>query len=169
MSLSMNRDMPGIIVKRLKREKPSLIEKYHNHEIDIVRYDCPSTLNTKKYSVGVKIKIDNTLLEIKLSDTYPFHPPKFFINDVNYRDMLQIGIPYVQKSLNKKGIDCLCCKSILCANFWNPTKKIIDVINEYETNKKIITRIIKHHYTELVCHSKNIYDTLIINKINYFI
>ena len=169
MSLSMNRDIPGIIIKRLKREKPSLIEKYKNYEIDIVKYDCPNTLNTRKYLVGLKIIVDKTLLEIKLSDTYPFHPPKFFINNVDYRDMLQVGIPYIQTSLKKMGINCLCCESILCANFWNPTKKIIDIINEYENNKKIITRIIKHHYTELVCHNNNIYDTLIIDKINLFI
>ena len=27
--------------------------------------------------------------------------------------------------------ECLCCRSILCANNWSPTKYISDIINEY--------------------------------------
>ena len=164
--MTENSTTPNIILKRLKREKPSIIEKYNNYEM--VEYDCPDILNTKKYPVGVRVKIDKNLLEIKLSDAYPFHPPKLFINNMHYRDMLHMQIPYIQDKLNKMGIYCLCCKSILCPNFWNPAKKILDILNEFDENKNLLSKIIRAHYVEKVCHSKNIYDTLIINKINSF-
>ena len=140
-----------IVSKRLAKEIPHITRKYG--AISIIP-------NEYKFNRVVKLKN----IKLKLDDNYPFKPPCVFVNDRNYINLLATVPLYVQEELRNIGIHCLCCKSIICAARWNPAIKLIDIIDEYFDNKKLINKFINKKYIRLVCESKRINCPIIINK-----
>lgn len=147
-----------IINKRINREIPELSQKYG--PLNIV------SLADNTYSI---IQLTNYNIDVKINSNYPFHPPDMFINNKSYLTVIIDYPKYVYKKLNEKGITCLCCESILCKNRWNPSIKIINIIDEYFKNRKLICDIIKKKIVEEICIKNNINCLLLINKIQGFI
>ena len=65
---------------------------------------------------------------------YPFKPPIFFINDINYMEFI------IPKNINLRYIltnyfYCLHCDTIM--NKWSPTNILTDLIDEFKLNRLI--------------------------------
>ena len=88
------------------------------------------------------------LIKIVYQNSYPFKPPKVFINNLyNYRDLLRTSrlFKFYKEYLKFDG--CLCCQSILCN--WFVTFNFSTIINEVKTNfilKKRLSNIIIAKY-----------------------
>ncbi len=92
------------------------------------------------------------LISFQVCRSYPFKPPKNIkINYRDYNSFLKIyslntieQIREVYKKYYKKKLieNCLCCSSISCFANWVPTMKIINVVKEIQTLKKIRRAII---------------------------
>ena len=147
-----------IVNKRINREIPNLSQKYG--PLNII------SLPDDTYNI---IQLTNYNIDVKINSNYPFHPPDMFINKKSYLTVIIDYPKYVYEKLNEKGITCLCCESILCKNRWNPSIKIINIVDEYFNNRKLICDIIKKKFVEVICIKNNINCLLLINKIQGFI
>lgn len=78
-----------------------------------------------------------------LTTNYPFHPPKIFVNEQPYANLLRIQGDY-QKDMVKKmrGQDCLCCHSLNCSVNWSPAIKLHRIIDEIKDTIKFKRDII---------------------------
>ena len=115
------------------------------------------------------LNIENNILKFKIPNRYPFTPPKMYINNINYLDMLYFNNAYFINKLNSIGKKCLCCETKLCPNNWRPSIRIKDIISEYLRNKQIIMKIMGEKYLNLINTSKNcILPPEIIDKICHF-
>ena len=96
------------------------------------------------------------------TDDYPFKPPKIYINNKLYQNIL-----IYQKNAIKKNIYetyfidatiCLCCSTMLCN--WSPLNKMIDILPEIKTNVEYL-----HRYIEIL-HAKKIKEKYLIDDID---
>lgn len=73
---------------------------------------------------------------ISYSNSYPFVPPKLYINKKQYLSFLSPKNFYLLDNELKGGCygKCRCCKSIMCADNWSPTLNIYNIIKEVRTN-----------------------------------
>ena len=150
-----------IVTTRLKKkELPLLIEKYGESTLKPINHE-----KTFKSKYCAEVIIKNFI--VKIPDSYPFHPPKLFINDNDYQTMLCINSKELEEVLKKRNISCLCCSSILC--HWLPTYRIIDIIDEYYNNKKLIFDTINKKLIEQICIEYNMFCDTIINRIISFL
>ena len=133
--------------KRHLKEKDDLYNKYNN-----CVFSCDNYYQNKSYPDKVLIVINNIDFVFKLPIHYPFVPPELFIGNSKYLNMLRIKLP----ELKAKGIDCLCCKSLTCVNNWKPSKRIIDILDEFFNNKKLIKNIIYNRFLKGICIKHNI-------------
>lgn len=69
---------------------------------------------------------------------YPFNKPQVFINEIKYFNYVKPPVK-IQKILDKKRYNCLCCNSILCN--WNVSNKIEDILDEIKYFNKTKTNI----------------------------
>ena len=69
--------------------------------------------------------------------------------------MLCIRNKEMDKELKNRNINCLCCNSVLC--HWSPIYKIIDIIDEFYTNKKMIFDSWAKFLLEKICLKNIIY------------
>ena len=148
-----------MVEKRLSNELPELEKKYKkvvvSHNNNLQRRDI--------------IIVVNDIYKIILNKYYPFKPPDLLVKNKNYLNLLAHQTPYIIKQLQKKKINCLCCKSIICSNNWNATKKLIDIIDEYKKNKTFILNLYKKRYVTEICYNHNIFCSELIEMIeSYF-
>ena len=91
-----------------------------------------------------KISYNNDIIDIELSNKYPFDPPnKIYINNkiLDYNYNIDNDVKYIlEKYYN---ITCFCCKSLMCKNNWKPVNKILDILEENENNMILIEKIKK--------------------------
>ncbi len=78
----------------------------------------------------------NIYIKMKFPREYPFRPPKIWINNYNYKDLLSIDGEWTLKYLNKT---CICCSSILCN--WCVSYGCKDIINEIRKILNLKVRI----------------------------
>ena len=149
-----------ILYKRINRESERIISKYKNYTLD----ELPDT-----GSLQMIIEKKNLKIRIVFPEAFPFRQPTVFLNNKNYRDLLNINIDYVSRHLKKIGIKCLCCKSILCTENWIPCHQIMDILNEIDNNHKLVKKIILTHYIEIICQKNNIQCQELINHIVNFL
>ena len=149
-----------IITKRLKKKEiPLILEKYK---------DCNITITeTEEKNSGFCAEVCFKHLKFKIPNSYPFKPPKLFVNNIDYQSMLCINNKEINKELKNRNIPCLCCNSILC--HWSPIYKIIDLIDEFYTIKKIIFNSRAKMLLEKICIKNNIYFENIVKKIISFL
>jgi len=150
----LNEKLDNLPQKSLKRRltlELREIIKYFNineYSIDII------INNTKSYNIIIYNYNNDKTYDFLMND-YPFYPPKLKINGKDENYYLQIKNKEFRYALFKyKNIDCFCCHSLTCINNWIPTKKMIDIIKQFEEfeeitkelNRKLITEKIVNKY-----------------------
>jgi len=122
------------LVRRLTREYDELLPIYVS--IDIEKEDKGDTI----FIIQDK---KNTTYRIQLSNTYPFVPPKVFVNNKPYLGYLCIHQPRFNETLRSiNGNQCLCCSSITIKHNWSPAMTIKHVLKEVDEKRILKCRII---------------------------
>jgi len=125
-----------------------------NNEIDFL-------LNLNKYKVSIyqddniidiSVNYNNNYYNFIFDSSYPFKPPKEVkYNNIDYFTLVKITSVIFIKLLTKMyGQKCLCCDSIICGNIWNPSFKIINIIDEIDNIVKIKQSIIEKRYIDKI-------------------
>ena len=139
--------MYSINDKRIIKEIKDIVNNYNN--ISIIK--TPDSLVLK---VNVKFKI----IKVIINKSYPFKSPEIFINNKNYHSVLCIKDNYVLKNIRERyKIDCLCCKSIICPALWNPSKNILNILDEVRINGEILRKLYLEKIIYMLCKSYGIY------------
>lgn len=101
-------------------------------------------INSNIISTTIKKKFyhNNDIVEVEFDNKYPFKPPyKVYINDklLDYK----YDIDDETKNILEKYYDIKCfhCKSLMCEKNWNPTNKIIEILEENIKNIELIKKI----------------------------
>jgi hypothetical protein len=95
-------------------------------------------------SIKRKIRYKNDIIDIELSNKYPFDPPnKIYINNklIDYNYNIDNDVKYILEKYYD--ITCFCCKSLMCKKNWKPTNTIMDILKENENNMILIEKIKK--------------------------
>ena len=147
--------------KRLVKEVSSMIEQKmcSINDIDVSdnmnNYMLKKNFDREKYRVTIYDNIRKKLYNFNISPSYPFHPPKLFLNFKDYFQYLKINNPPFQKALYAyTHKSCLCCSSILCNENWSAfmtLKTIIAEVNEFSDISRqiadtVIVDVIKKKY-----------------------
>ena len=115
-----------------------LYEDYHDVFLDLADKDKITISAVEIISYSKK-----RTYKFILTNQYPFHPPKIFINDQPYLSILQLRGDYEKDMVKKiKGLDCLCCHSINCVANWSPAIKLLRIIDEIKDTIKLKKNII---------------------------
>ena len=91
-----------------------------------------------------KISYNNDIIDIELSNKYPFDPPnKIYINNklLDYNYNIDNNVQHILEKYYDT--TCFCCKSLMCKNNWKPSNKILDILEENEKNMILIEKIKK--------------------------
>lgn len=110
---------------------------------NIINYDYNITKNNNLFSL--EFIYDGNKINAILDNYYPFVCPKqIIINNINITHNIYNDLPNCVSNIlhNIYNINCLYCRSYMCANNWNPTIEIINIVNEYFENKLLIKSII---------------------------
>lgn len=150
--------------KRIKRDIQILIKENIciEEDVKINKHD------DFEYFIEFKNLKDNKYYKFVVSNNYPFHPPKIFINGKSIMFFHKISNLNFRRSLIKYiGFECFCCESILCSNNWSPSvtfNHILDEINKYkDIRHQILVRII----VDVIKRKYLIYDINIIEWLYY--
>lgn len=151
----------GIVKKRIKYETGSLVKQNicDENNIKIGKY------NDVNCFIEFKNLLDNNNYKFIISDCYPFVPPKVFINKKHILHYYKIINIYFNTLLKKyTGMDCFCCKTILCSNNWMPTYNFIHILDEFNEYIDMRHQIIIRIFVDVI---KNKYLTYDINIIEW--
>lgn len=109
----------------MNKDKPSwfrrIVNEFKDFEYSIVNNVFMLNYNHKKYTIDV-------------GNYYPFRPPELILSNqtiISYSPQL-----YPSRLWNehrKQTGECMCCHNILCPENWSPARKLIHVIDEYES------------------------------------
>lgn len=142
--------------KRLIREIYNLIKNCDFNFDSINICENEDTLqDIKNFPYKLNIYNNNTLYNIIIPNSYPFRPPKLFLNYKPYMSFLRFKDNNYQALLYKyKKINCFCCDTMMCADNWSVHFGINNIINEVNTYKsfcreishRIIIDVIKRKY-----------------------
>ena len=115
------------VKNRMKNECKMLYTKYHNVLIegvpDKLSIEIVEIMNTKKRTY-----------KFTIPPNFPFHPPKIYINEYTYSDILQMRGDFEKEAVKKwRQKDCLCCYSYNCSVNWSPAAKFYNIIDEINT------------------------------------
>jgi ubiquitin-protein ligase len=132
------------------------LEKIQSRSIkNRIKNDC-NTLYKDFYNVLIEGAPNNTSIKVVeilsakkrtykfvITPNYPFYPPKIYINDRPYMDMLQMRGNYERDMVKKlRGKECLCCYSLNCSTNWSPAVRLYHIINEIKSILKFKKDII---------------------------
>jgi hypothetical protein len=108
--------------------------------------------NVNIFNIHVILAGENDLITFEICRDYPFKPPKNIkINYKSYHSFLQINSSKTMKEVkelyakvykSKLPECCLYCSSISCQANWSPPVKLINVVQEVQTIKKIRRSVI---------------------------
>ncbi len=159
----MNR-RPGFfyLYKRMARESHSLMNKFGGYQIRKIE---SSNL------IEIKIKKPESLVEFKflLHQDYPFKIPKFYINDIDYQEMLQLPPIFYQKYLSVYDKEQKYFTTKLHNSRWSPAIHLIHIIEEYYDFQEKIERKVKERLIDLICEDQKIYCLEIKCYIKHFL
>jgi hypothetical protein len=113
------------VKNRMKNECNMLYKNYHNvrieQERDKILLEAVELINNTK----------KRTYKFIITSSYPFHPPKIYINGYTYSDILQMRCDFEKETVKKwRKKDCLCCFSFNCSINWSPASKIYNIIDE---------------------------------------
>lgn len=133
--IKINNDHLELIINkglksRLKNECSILYKMYHNVLIHTV--DPTTNINDKLIIEAVEfINANARTYKFIITNLFPFHPPKMFVNGHSYGEIIQIKREYEKNMIKKlKKQECFCCKAICCYSNWSPAIKLFNIINE---------------------------------------
>jgi len=139
------------ITRRVTREYSQLILVYPNIDIEINDDDQVTIKIQKKSELTGKLNNYHFIL----SYTYPFHPPKIFVNNTPYNKFLTLpSTRFTQVFHYINGPKCMCCSSITLNHNWSPALTIENILKEieiirqykYEIVIKLLADNIKNKY-----------------------
>jgi ubiquitin-protein ligase len=139
------------ISRRVKREYSQLILVYENIDIEINDDNLVTIKIQKKSELNGEL---NNYYFI-LSYTYPFHPPKIFVNNKTYNKFLTLPSARFTRIFHYiNGPKCMCCSSITLNHNWSPALTIENILKEieiirqykYEIIIKVLADNIKNKY-----------------------
>ena len=114
------------LYRRLRSDCGLLYKDYHNVLVDQTNKD-----EITIWAIEIVNYVKKRTYKFILTNHYPFHPPKIFINNRPYSNILQLRGDYEKNTVKKiKGRDCLCCHSINCSANWSPSIRLYHIINE---------------------------------------
>lgn len=123
---------------RIKNDCKLLYEDYHDVLVDLTDNDKITISAVEIISYSKK-----RTYKFILTNQYPFRPPKIYINDQPYLNILQLRGDYEKDMVKKiKGQDCLCCHSMSCSANWSPAIKLLRIIDEIKDTLKFKRDII---------------------------
>jgi ubiquitin-protein ligase len=121
-------------VRRLTREYDDLLPNYVS--IDVEKEDNGDTIFIIQDNT-------NTVYRFQMSNTYPFVPPKVFVNNKSYLTFLCIHQPRFYTALRYiNGQQCLCCSSMLLKQNWTPAYTLKHVLKEIDRTRLVKCRIV---------------------------
>lgn len=125
------------LAKRLKRELDSIIFNY-----EIIQLDFNNKGEIQLYMQKINDNYE-TIYSFVFPDSYPFKPPKVFVNNKPYFDYLRLNSSKFSNILKYiTNFNCLCCSSFLCNNLWSPAYTMSKILLEIDNFKKIKKNII---------------------------
>jgi len=137
--------------RRVIREYSQLQLIYDNISIDFDD-DNNVTIKIQKKS-ALNDQLNN--YHFILTNNYPFHPPKIFVNNKTYISFLTLPSARFTKVFNYiNGPKCMCCSSITLNHNWSPSLTMNNVVKEieiirqykYEIVIKLLADNIKRQY-----------------------
>lgn len=148
---------PLILRRRVEQELKLLINEGYLYNILHVNIceEYDNIYNEKFYKLFIYNNKDLKLYEFTIYNNYPFVPPKLRINHKSYYEYQLFKTEYFRDALFKhKGLQCLCCESILCYSNWAPRftlKHIFEEVNKFrkycrEISHRVIVNVVKRKY-----------------------
>jgi predicted nucleotide-binding protein (sugar kinase/HSP70/actin superfamily) len=131
--------------RRIEKEFQELSLVYANVTID----EYVITLDNKKFV---------------FDKCYPFKSPMVYIGGDTYFAYLRAP-PRIQSILQKNGLHCLCCNSILCD--WTPMYRINTILDELHSFNKIKSDIKYHLIIEEIAKKNNVIQNVKSNIYPY--
>jgi len=135
--IEMNKDQIELIKmkglrNRIKNECNILYKQYHNV---LIEFDIEKNITIK----AVEFTNTNAITyKFLITHLFPFYPPKIFVNNLSYLNILKMTGEYEKNTLKKIiGQDCLCCHSLNCSVNWSPAIKLYNIIDEIKNTLKI--------------------------------
>jgi ubiquitin-protein ligase len=143
------------IKKRLARE---LFDLQNNKAYIHIEYNDNNIISRNIYNnpyifnIHVVLAGENDLITFEICRDYPFKPPKNIkINYKQYSSFLKINSSNTMKQVKELYAKfyktrmpdcCLSCSSISCYANWSPPVKLINIVQEVQTFKKIRRSVI---------------------------
>jgi ubiquitin-protein ligase len=159
------------IKKRLARE---LFDLQNENAYIHIEYNDNTPISNKihdnshVFTIHIVLSGENDLITIEICRDYPFKPPKNIkINYKSYNSFLRIVSQKTLKEFKeiysqfyKPNIMdcCLCCSSISCPANWSPPVRLINVVQEIKTFKKIRRSIINKLLSSKIINKYLIHD-----------
>ena len=122
--------------RRINKDLEYLIEEYPNVKVE---FDYKL-----KIPIVIVIVGENEI-KMKIKNNFPLKPPEIELNSQPYINILVFDSNVKHKLLKDiAGIDCLCCKSLMCESVWFAQSKLKDIVDEVCKNIEIIHDINKY-------------------------
>jgi hypothetical protein len=127
----------------LKNREIFIEDEYYIKQYTNIGCNCYHCID---YVIEFKNSKDNKYYKFIISNYYPFKPPKLYINNKPFTYYYEIKNYQFNENLKKYiGIECFCCRSMLCMNNWGPQFTIISVLDEInicrDARNQILIRI----------------------------
>ncbi len=161
----LNKELEEIIIarcgrvyaRRLIKDLENLLPEYLNYQ---VQFDYGLEVPV------IVIKDEEDEYTITLNKNFPFKCPQLItVNNAPYSSILVCNDPNRKKLLKKlTGLDCLCCRSVMCDGNWTIQTRLKDVINEIkesiDINKQLDNYIINNPHDNDNDNDNNINDDI---------
>ena len=99
---------------------------------------------TVTYSKEKTIVMFPRNIKFELDSTYPFYPPKVWIQDIPYKQYrMNHSSTKIQKYYAELGYECLCCCTIIKQENWSPIYQMCKVLEEID-QLNLIKQYIKY-------------------------
>lgn len=116
--------------RRINKDLEYLIEEYPNVKVEF---------DYKLKIPIVIVKDRENEIKLKIKEYYPFKPVEIEVNSEPYIKLLVFNSNVKYKLLkDMAGVDCLCCKSLMCESVWFAQSKLKDIVDEVCKNIEII-------------------------------
>jgi hypothetical protein len=135
--------------------KNTFVKRWNSELLDFHKKKEYKNIQMNLCNDEIRVTIKNyTFL---LSNKYPFHPPKVFIQNNAYLNYLKypnsIRIHHI---LHVHKISCMCCSSISNKNMWSPANQIKDILYEIKRLNEMKDYVKHYLIVDDICRSKNI-------------